>query len=161
MTSWRDPEIPTSGFPQQCPRKSQIFASARNVIGRFVGGATLNRGHTPVEAISKSAGPVFAGNPLANTRRRRQRTSRRSSTDSPHDALARSRNPDFRNSGNRRFSRRPEIGRFAHGAPRKCGSPPDGAIGHFPDPVFAGSPLANTRRRRQKMRRRNPIGPRL
>ena len=36
MISWRGPGIPITGFPQECPRKSQILASARNraICGR-------------------------------------------------------------------------------------------------------------------------------
>ena len=61
--------------------------------------------------------------------------------------------------GNHKFSRWPEIGRFVGGATLKCAPPPVGAISQFPDPVFAGNPAKNTRRRRKKTCRRNPIDP--
>ena len=51
------------------------------------------------------------------------------------------RGPDYV-PGNRRFSRRPEIGRSVGGA-----TPPVGAIGQFSDSAPAGNPLRNARRR--------------
>ena len=73
----------------------------RREIGRFGGGAILKREPPPVDAISRFSDPVFAGNPLYETRRRRQKTHRRNLIDAP-----KSRFPDFPNnlSGNRRFS---------------------------------------------------------
>ena len=215
-----------------------------------MGGATLKRGPPPVGAVGQFPGPVFAGNPLQNTRRGRQTTRRRNLIGPPphrhpRELLTRSRNPDFwipqqsrrqpRNSaparnraicgrgdsqtrtpasrrsrsvfgprfrrkpppkhatgtlvnappgsdrpptripdemptsrfpdlpndlaGNRETPRQPEIGRFVAGATLRRGPPPVGAVGQFPAPVCAGNPLRNTRRSRQKTRRRNLIDP--
>ena len=80
MNSRRDPGVPISGWPQLCPRKSQISASARNraICGppREIG-ATLKRGPPRVGALGQLPDPVFAGTPLRSTRRTRRDTRRR------------------------------------------------------------------------------------
>ena len=58
-----------------------------------MGGASLKRGPPPVGAVGQFPDPVFAGNPLRNTRRRNRKTRRWAP-----DILARPRFPDFPNS---------------------------------------------------------------
>ena len=60
-------------------------------------------------------------------------------------------------SGNRDFGISSEI----HGAFSIRGPPSVGAVGQFPEPVFAGNLLRNTRRRHQNARRWTPIDPPL
>ena len=75
MNSCRDPEIPISGFPEQRLRKSHVPASARN---RAICGLGDFQTLAPAGRLTWSiSGPFFAGNPLGNTRRRRQKTRRR------------------------------------------------------------------------------------
>ena len=73
--SCRDPEIPISGSPEQCLRKPQISASARNRV--ICGRGDSQPLAPPVGAVGQFADPVFAGKPPRNTRRRRQSTRRR------------------------------------------------------------------------------------
>ena len=95
MTSWRDPEIPTSGSPQQCRQKMQIFASALNR-------ATCGQGDSQMRAPAGRrswpiSGPRFRRRPsLKRAAETSENAPPEPSRPPPYDILTGSRNSDFR-----------------------------------------------------------------
>ena len=143
MNSRRGPEIPISASPQQCPRPSQSFASARN---RAICGWGDSQARTPAGRRGRSiSGSRFRRKPLSKTRDggvRRLAAGIQWAPPRPPDEIPKSRFTEPANSvsGNRSFSRRPEIGQRVGGATLRRRPPRVAAIGQFSGPVFAGNP---------------------